>query len=391
MLKGYKRYGHINQINFMIEEGLYDSEPNYVRATIYEKIFKRPPLAYIEIHDALVNRDHFFEWIKCSGFKLFHCKLSDFRKDGEERAIRYYINKDKKTILIYRRQYVDPSKEVDILSTNENVFDPPDSQKKNPNRISYFCIVTDSEETLGEFKKIYESFSIKEDTKNQLYMLKLNEYNGLELDSFPTDCGNTSLELNYGAEFQKTYEHILTCINTKKSGLYIFHGPAGTGKTTFIKYLTTTVEKRKFIFVPNALVAELFSPKMVDKLYSLKNSVLVLEDAEVCVFKRDGTNNELVSGILNITDGLLKDLLNISIIVTFNAANINELDSALLRKGRLKIMHKFDLLSVEDAKRLANHLGKKNPILEPTSLADVYNLDEDTGIEELPAKKFGFG
>jgi ATP-dependent 26S proteasome regulatory subunit len=224
-----------------------------------------------------------------------------------------------------------------------------------------------------------------------LYMLKATDYNRLELDSFPTTCEDMSLELNYGTEFVKAHAHIIDCLKTKKSGLYVFHGPPGTGKTSYIKYLTTVVEARKFIFVPNTMVADLFSPKLVDKLYTFKNSVLVLEDAEVCVFKRYGSNNALVSGILNITDGLLKDLLNISIIVTFNSADISELDRALLRKGRLKVMHEFSLLPTEDARKLAKHLGKKKIVGKPLSLADVYNLDEETGLEETEDKKVGFG
>lgn len=389
MLKGIKRYGSINQRNFMIEEGIYDSEPGYVRATIYEKIFGKPPFAGLETHDTLINRDKLFAWMAEDGFKLFHCKLSEYHNDGEERSTRYYVNHHKKTMIMFRRSYIDPKKEIDVMTSDDGPFDR--KSQKNPNKLSYFCLFADNEQKILEFQNIYDSFKIKEDTKNKLYMLKATEYNGLELDSFPTDYEGMSLELNYGQSFRQIHEHILNCLETKTSGLYIIHGPPGTGKTSYIKYLTTIVDKRKFIFVPNSLVSELFSPKFVDKLYSFKNAVLVLEDAEICIFKRDGKNNELVSGILNITDGLLKDLLNISIIVTFNTANIEELDTALLRKGRLKIMHKFDLLSIEDARRLANQLGKKKPILEPTSLADVYNLDEETGMEELPTKKFGFG
>jgi SpoVK/Ycf46/Vps4 family AAA+-type ATPase len=206
------------------------------------------------------------------------------------------------------------------------------------------------------------------------------------------DFSDMDLEINYGKKFLTPLGSIIKCLEEKKSGLYIFHGPPGTGKTSYIKYLTGQMDHKKFIFIPNTMISNIFSPKFVEKLYSFRNSVLVLEDAEICLFKRDGTNNELVSGILNITDGLLKDLLNISIIVTFNSAETRELDEALLRKGRLHFMHKFDLLSEEDAKLLAKKLNKKKDIAGPTSLADVYNLDESTGLEEEKAqtKVFGF-
>jgi len=373
----------------MIEEGLYDNEPSYVRATLYERVMGKIPFAGFEAHDVLIDREKFQQWITDNGFVLYHCKLADYSDDGEERSVRYYTNKEKKIMITLRRCYVDPAKEKDILSSEDSIMETKD--KTNPNKLVYLSYFAASEEEILAFRKVFESFKIIEDPKNKLYMLKATEYNGLELDSFPTSCDGMSLELNYGKPFLKAHDHILDNLQNKKSGLYVFHGPPGTGKTSYIKYLTTLIDNRKFIFVPNTMVAELFSPKLVDKLYSFKNSVLVLEDAEVCVFKRDGNNNALVSGILNITDGLLKDLLNIAIIVTFNAADVKELDTALLRKGRLKVMHKFDVLAQEDAKKLATHLKKKKPVTGPLSLADIYNLDEETGLEDVPDKVVGFG
>lgn len=373
----------------MIEEGLYDNEPSYVRATLYERVLGKVPSAGFEAHDFLIDREKLNQWIADNGFEIFHVKLTEYKDDGEERTTRYYVNRKTMTMITLRRKYVDPTKQPDVLSSEDSPVER--ESNKNPNKIDWFSFYAPSEEAILEFKKVFDSFRLEEETKNKLYMLKSTEYNGLELDSFPTTCDGMSLELNYGTAFLKTHEQIIDCLKNKKSGLYVLHGPPGTGKTSYIKYLTTVVEERKFIFVPNVMVAELFSPKLVDKLYSFKNSVLVLEDAEVCVFKRDGNNNALVSGILNITDGLLKDLLNIAIMVTFNAADVQELDTALLRKGRLKVMHRMDLLSMEDAKKLATHLGRKNPVTKSMSLADVYNLDEETGLEEQVEKKVGFG
>jgi len=373
----------------MIEEGLYDNEPPYVRAILYERVLGKVPVAGFEAHDALVEREKLLKWIEDNGFVAFHIKLTEYKDDGEERTTRYYVNEQTKAMITLRRKYTDPANEPDVLSSEDSPIDR--NSNKNPNKIDWFSFYADSEEEMLAFKKIFDGFRLEEETKNKLYMLKATEYNGLELDSFPTSCDDMSLNLNYGDAFLKVHDHIIDCLKVQKSGLYVFHGPPGTGKTSYIKYLTTVVEERKFIFVPNTMVAELFSPKLVDKLYSFKNSVLVLEDAEVCVFKRDGQNNALVSGILNITDGLLKDLLNIAIMVTFNAADVKELDPALLRKGRLKIMHQFNNLSLEDAKKLAAHLKKKNPVTKSMSLADVYNLDEETGLEESTNKKIGFG
>jgi hypothetical protein len=373
----------------MIEEGLYDNEPSYVRATIYERVFQCIPFAGYEAHDSLIDREKLEQWLLDHKFAKHHSKMAKYHEDGEQRYTLYYVNKDRKEMISIRRSYIDPSKPVDVMSSDDNYLGK--EKEKNPNFIAWISFYSTSEDAVNEFKTFFEGIGIKDETKNKIYMLKSNSYGGLELEPFPITINtDTSIELNYGTGFLKTYDKIVDTIKTKISGLYIFHGPPGTGKTSALKHLTTIIENRKFIFVPNTLVAELFTPKLVDKLYSFKNSVLVLEDAEICIFKRNGTNNELVSGLLNITDGLLKDLLNISIIVTFNAAEISEIDPALLRKGRLKIMHKFDLLSITDAKKLAIHLKKKSPVTKPMSLADVYNLDEDTGLEENEPKHVGF-
>lgn len=372
----------------MIEEGLYDNEPHYIRATLYERIFGKPPVSGFESHDSLIDRNKLDKWIKDNGFVLFHSKIAFYKDEREERTQKFYVNYEKKWMILIRRCLVDSKFERDILSSDD--IDTIRDLNKNPNKVIWFSFYASNEEDVQNFRKVFETFQLTEDTKNKLYMLKSTGYDSLELNPFPISCDGMSLELNYGKNFLPVHEKIVDYLINKKSGLYIFHGIPGSGKTSYIRYLTSVISAKKFIFVPNILVADLFSPKLVDKLYSFKNSVLVLEDAEVCVFKRDGHNNALVSGILNITDGLLKELLNISIIVTFNSADVTELDKALLRKGRLMLMHEFGLLEKEAAQKLAKHLGKKKLVTSSLTLAEIYNLDEETGLEEVVDKKFGF-
>ncbi len=79
---------------------------------------------------------------------------------------------------------------------------------------------------------------------------------------------------------------------------------------------------------------------------------------------------------MNITDGILGDCLNIQIVATFNMKK-EKIDKALLRKGRLICEHKFTPLSVENSNKLLKHLGKTKTVDKPTSLADIYHIDED--------------
>ena len=377
--------------NLYLDEGIYDAEPNNAKASLFFDIFKIYPKTWYDAHDIVIDAKKLEKYIQKLKLELHYTSTSRW-DDGEERTNRVLFNKDSRILLIIAQKLYSNTRTIESdLDEDGEVLPSRRRPNNNPNKFNVICFLSEYIEDVIKFKKFFESIIIEEESKNKLFMLKQSDYGSLVLDSFPMNCSDIDLEINYGKKFRVTHDLVLRNLKEKKSGLYIFHGPAGTGKTSYIKYLTGQVEHKKFIFVPNTMISNIFSPKFVDKLYSFRDSVLILEDAEICLFKRDGSNNELVSGMLNITDGLLKELLNISIIVTFNSAETKELDQALLRKGRLHLMYKFGLLSVEDATVLSQRLGLKNKIINPTSLADVYNLDESTGLEENEVKTAGIG
>ena len=90
---------------------------------------------------------------------------------------------------------------------------------------------------------------------------------------------------------------------------------------------------------------------------------------------------------MNLSDGLLSDCLNIQVICSFNTP-LQNIDTALLRKGRLIARYEFDKLSVAKAQKLSDHIGKGTVIAEPMSVSDVYNQEEKTFSKAK--KKIGF-
>ena len=64
------------------------------------------------------------------------------------------------------------------------------------------------------------------------------------------------------------------------------------------------------------------NPEFIDLLIDNPNAVLIIEDAENIIMDRKINNNSSVSNLLNISDGLLSDCLNVQIICTFNSALI---------------------------------------------------------------------
>jgi GTPase SAR1 family protein len=192
----------------------------------------------------------------------------------------------------------------------------------------------------------------------------------------------------YNDDFAEVDKIISDSIQKTESGMILLHGDPGTGKTTYIKHLICKYNDKEFIFIQNDFVKELLNPSFIYILIQNKNSILLIEDAEKVVISRENSpNSSVVSTILQLTDGLFSDYLNIKIICTFNT-NIERIDKALLRKGRMIANYKFLPLSPEKTTRLAKKLGHEN-VTGSLTLADLFGLDKP-GFEQTVKKTMGF-
>lgn len=198
------------------------------------------------------------------------------------------------------------------------------------------------------------------------------EYDAFMLEPVVLDRkDSTNIELNYGKEFCTIDKQIQKSLKSSRNGLYLFHGVPGTGKTTYIRHLITNVDK-KFIYIPNSMFDSIISPNFISFLQTIKESVLIIEDAERLIQSRDLGSSNAISTLLNMTDGLLSDFLKFQIIATFNMDK-SKIDEALRRSGRLKIEHDFKPLCSGDAQKLADHLGQTIVYSGDTTLSDIYN------------------
>jgi SpoVK/Ycf46/Vps4 family AAA+-type ATPase len=200
----------------------------------------------------------------------------------------------------------------------------------------------------------------------------------LDTEEYEMNISDIDLEKHYGKDFLKVHDLILKRLNTPQDkGIVLFHGDPGTGKTSYIKYLTHLITNKEILFIPPSMAETLSEPSIIPFLMDHKNSILIVEDAERVISDRELNGSSMgVSNILNLTDGILGDCLNIQIIATFNMKR-EKIDPALLRKGRLIAEHKFKNLSSEESNILLKHLGKENKVKTDMCLADIYNIDEE--------------
>lgn len=216
---------------------------------------------------------------------------------------------------------------------------------------------------------------------------------GYSTEEFDLPKQTMDISLNYGDSFVPIHEKILNTLNTQKSkGLVLLHGDPGTGKTHYLKYLASQIKDKKVLFIPPYLADFITSPEMTPFLIENSNSILFIEDAERVITDRNENGTTGVSNILNITDGILSDILNIQIVATFNMDK-KRIDPALLRKGRLIAEHKFGPLSIDDSNRLLERLNIDHKTYKEMTLTEIYNYLDDHYVSEENSgpRKIGFG
>lgn len=199
---------------------------------------------------------------------------------------------------------------------------------------------------------------------------------GLDLKSLAIKPTELDIDLYYNSDFKAVDAVIKERLSKdNEKGIVLLHGLPGTGKTTYLRHLIGGL-KKKILFVSPGVAGNLMNPEFMDLLLDNPNAVLIIEDAENIIMDRRYSSMSSVSNLLNISDGLLSDCLNVQIICTFNSA-VNMVDEALMRKGRLIARYEFGKLDTAKAQMLSNHLGFDQLISKPMTLAEITNPDEN--------------
>lgn len=249
---------------------------------------------------------------------------------------------------------------------------------------TYYCQIYHNgmqDDFINDCTNLMKQFKEKQRRKPLEINLISRGRNGLELKQLEVKRTNLNLDLFYEDDFKLVNDTICKRLKKDKDkGIVLLHGLPGTGKTTYLRYLIGQIKKRVLFVSPN-VAADITSPDFIDLLVSNPNSVLIIEDAENVIMDRKISGNASVSNLLNISDGLLADFLNVQLICTFNNS-LTLVDSALMRKGRLIAKYEFGKLSVEKSQRLSNHLGFTNSITKPMTIAEIANPNEKETVVE---------
>jgi energy-coupling factor transporter ATP-binding protein EcfA2 len=349
--------------NYPLYEGVYGTE--IPTEQYYVINFDTLPSKFLNnlFYDYSIN-----EYLIDEGFKK-ECTVFVKNRRLESNEQSLYVHIDKKiSIRTYRSNDVSKNNYIQI-------------------EILYDVKLGKIEEQLDfvELKKL-ERFR----KKSNINLVK-SDMGHLDIEQYDLPIPPINLELNYGEEFKKIHNAIVKKLNEENGkGIILLHGDPGTGKTSYIKYLTSLIKDKDILFIPPSMAEMLSEPTIIPFLMEHKNSILIIEDAERVIGDREGNGSPAgVSNILNLTDGILGDCLSIQIVATFNMRR-EKIDKALLRKGRLIVEHKFEKLTIEETNKLLKHLGKDDVSSEPMCLADIYNIDVELHKTSDKTSKIGF-
>jgi len=336
-----------------------------------------------------------YEYLSGYSFKLEEMKSWLTKWNFEEiHSVNYTSYKKRSETKVFRKLVLDSNQEPAMVLlkfspfTEVNHTKDDDDEDYNEGGITlYSNISNDGFQLLKD--SLLKILKKKPKRENNISLIVQTRH-GYDTQTFDLPKQKLDLEHNYGSSFLPIHDKILKTLNQKKGkGLVLLHGEPGTGKTHYLKYLASKIKDKKVMFVPPYLVDFITSPEMTPFLIENSDSILFIEDAERVITDRDANGANGVSNILNLTDGILGDILNIQIVATFNMDR-KKIDTALLRKGRLIAEHKFDKLKVDDVNKLIKHLGIDHVATDDMTLTEIYNLQEVEYKAVDTKRKIGF-
>ena len=372
------------QTQWLVESTTAD---NFLANRYYALVHKEVPslLVYtgphIEAH-ALLN-----ELKENMEAQMIH-SYSTIWDSNYERLARYTLSFPDKAYLLHATQ---------IQSCDADEFDVPESimeiykyEDNDKVYTSQFQLLRPSEASgkrdpdfETDLQEFIDNCSLnKQPDKPTIYMIETLD-NGFSMEEHPVNDNFEikDLDVNYGYGFEKFHAELMGRFNNGTQGLVLFHGLPGTGKTYYIRHLLRKMASanKVVIYMPPNMVDHLVEPTFMTflsgevKRWSDEGFFCVLFiDAEPLLAKRqEGVRIQGVTNLLNMSDGILNDMLNLQIICTFNV-DLKKLDSALLRPGRLIARKEFKALSELDANLLGQRLGIKHHFKGPATLSEIY-------------------
>lgn len=201
-------------------------------------------------------------------------------------------------------------------------------------------------------------------------------------ESLPEPASDEFLQHCYGDDVLEWIDSFKQKTLGRSGGFTLLDGPPGTGKTSLVTQMILRLHATHVFYVLPITQASAFAAADFIPFWQRENTrragqvkVVILEDADKLLRKRTDDSGSILPAMLNVADGLAGRMMRLHVICSINCP-MDHLDPAILRPGRLLNHRRFDLLGIEAAKRVAQHLKinwQPDDLCEHYSLAQILN------------------
>lgn len=207
-----------------------------------------------------------------------------------------------------------------------------------------------------------------------------NKFLSIPIDVKP-DIDLDHMDLYYNDDTFKQVKKLIKKITKNNKGLTLLHGERGCGKTSILTYIANKINK-KVIFVPNNIIEHtLYNAEFIEFLKYNMNSVIIYDDCDNQITSKVNPNS--ISNILGLTDGLLSNLFNCNIILSYNHS-LSLVDKDLIESNNLIDIIELCELTKDKVSKLSDYLEIKD-IKMSSKLVNVVKERKF-----LTTKKIGF-
>jgi hypothetical protein len=153
---------------------------------------------------------------------------------------------------------------------------------------------------------------------------------------------------------KQTYEDYVDAFMKSSANILILLGPAGTGKTSFIRNMIARTKSQALLTYDQELIRD---ERFFVNFMEGQSTFMVAEDCDTMLKSRED-GNTMMHRFLNIADGLVSSSKK-KLIFSTNLPTVRDIDTALIRPGRC-----FDVMEFRPLTRV-----------EATAVTTRYNLD----------------
>lgn len=305
----------------------------------------------------LIDKNSFSEIIPADGENIINDKiLAKLEKDEKTFFISYVIidknfesSSVSDVIIFYKDQ-----QDIDVIN---KLIDDLES-----------CHIEFCEEEINNLNTIYFSSS-----------------SGLDLEPVTTSVDLESIEMYYNSQTNKNINKLVKKVKKSNCGVCVLFGERGTGKTSAISYIANKLY-RIVIFIPNNMIEHTINnPDFRKFIKRYSKPILVIDDCEMLFNDYLNKSNILVNNLLQLSDGFLSEIVDVTFITIFNCEEEEEIDHNLLECNNLIDVVEFEYLSEEESNELSSYLGEKPKYKNKNRLIDIIKKNNTKS-----NKKIGF-